>query len=186
MTPSRTLTAAVRLVRAWTRIYTWRLPREARTGRRAEIDADLWDFQHDDQRVRRAARRYTSSLARRRLTTPESVRMYYDAVRLAILDTIVRTSPNGYRVGDARFLMGELYWRQGNAGAALSQWGAISPDPSDTYAFAYTPIVTAIRSRSNAVETNSAIDRALAAERSQWRSLSYDRLKKFGYSFDSF
>jgi len=32
----------------------------------------------------------------------------------------------------------------------------------------------------------AAVDRALSLERSQWRSLSYDRLKKFGYHFDTF
>ena len=31
-----------------------------------------------------------------------------------------------------------------------------------------------------------AIDRALSAERSLWKSSSYDRLKKFGYRFDTF
>jgi hypothetical protein len=32
------------LVRAWTRLYTWRLPTVARDTRRAEIDSDLWEF----------------------------------------------------------------------------------------------------------------------------------------------
>jgi hypothetical protein len=41
------------IVRAWTRLYTWRLPARTRDTRRAEIDSDLWEFTHDrdDRRV---------------------------------------------------------------------------------------------------------------------------------------
>jgi hypothetical protein len=38
---------ATRLVRAWTRLYTHGLPRAERAARRAEIDSDLWEFEHD-------------------------------------------------------------------------------------------------------------------------------------------
>ena len=40
------------LVRAWTRLYTWRLTPDVRDARRAEIDSDLWEFQqdHDERR----------------------------------------------------------------------------------------------------------------------------------------
>jgi hypothetical protein len=41
MTPLETTST---LVRAWTRLYTWRLPTSARDVRRAEIDSDLWEF----------------------------------------------------------------------------------------------------------------------------------------------
>lgn len=47
---SRLLRLAVDLVRAWTRLYTWRLSPEAREMRRAEIDSDLWEFQQDAAR----------------------------------------------------------------------------------------------------------------------------------------
>ena len=39
---------AVALVRGWTRLYTWRMPPALRDDRRAEIESDLWEFQHDD------------------------------------------------------------------------------------------------------------------------------------------
>jgi hypothetical protein len=130
--------------------------------------------------------RYQRELARRRLESVESVRVFYDAVRLAILDTIVRTTPEGYRAGDARFLMGAIYWRQKNGDAALEQWRNIRPDAADTYALFYTAIHHALASSSAPVAIQVAIDRALNAERSQWRSLSYDRLNKFGYRFDTF
>jgi hypothetical protein len=34
-------------VRGWTWLYTWRLPSALRQARRAEIESDLWEFQHD-------------------------------------------------------------------------------------------------------------------------------------------
>jgi hypothetical protein len=43
------LPIATRLVRAWTRVYTHGLPRAERSARRAEIDSDLWEFEHDPE-----------------------------------------------------------------------------------------------------------------------------------------
>jgi hypothetical protein len=43
----RTLTIAVTIVRAWTQAYTCRMPLEWAEQRRAEIESDLWEFQHD-------------------------------------------------------------------------------------------------------------------------------------------
>jgi hypothetical protein len=130
--------------------------------------------------------RCRAELTKRHLTSPASIVMYYDAIRLAILDTIVRTSPAGYRSGDARYLMGTIYWRQRNVEGAINQWRSIKKDDGDTYAFVYSPILAAIAEGSNPVATSAAIDRALGLERSRWRSLSYDRLQKFGYHFDTF
>src|SRR4029079_7360244 len=84
--------------------------------------------------------RYQRELASRRLDSVDAVRVFYDAVRLAILDTIVRTSPEGYRTGDARFLMGAIYWRQKNVEAALEQWRNIRPDDADSYVLFYVAI----------------------------------------------
>jgi TonB family protein len=39
-------------VRAWTRIYTWRLPAAVRDARRQEIESDLWESSHDPQMTR--------------------------------------------------------------------------------------------------------------------------------------
>ena len=38
---------AARVVRLWTRIYTWRLPPALRDARREEIESDLWQSEHD-------------------------------------------------------------------------------------------------------------------------------------------
>jgi TonB family protein len=43
----RTTDLARGLVRAWTRLYTWRLPPALRDGRREEIESDLWESEHD-------------------------------------------------------------------------------------------------------------------------------------------
>ena len=44
---------AIALVRAWTRLYTCGLPATVRTARRAEIDSDLWELEHDAEEPRR-------------------------------------------------------------------------------------------------------------------------------------
>ena len=41
------LRLAVRCVRGWTWLYTWRMPPAFRETRRAEIESDLWEFQSD-------------------------------------------------------------------------------------------------------------------------------------------
>lgn len=52
MTPSA-LGFAVRLVRVWTRAYTLGMPAPVRDARLSEIDCDLWECQHDPDRVPR-------------------------------------------------------------------------------------------------------------------------------------
>jgi hypothetical protein len=44
------LTAAVALVRAWTRVYTAGLPAATRDRRMAEIESDLWELEAEDER----------------------------------------------------------------------------------------------------------------------------------------
>jgi hypothetical protein len=44
---SRLLRLALGLVRGWSRAYTWRMPSGLAASRRAGIESDLWDFQHD-------------------------------------------------------------------------------------------------------------------------------------------
>lgn len=38
---------AAALVSTWTRVYTWRMDAWRRDVRRAEIESDLWEFEHD-------------------------------------------------------------------------------------------------------------------------------------------
>ena len=44
---SRCASMAAGMVRGWARLYTWRMAPEQRESRRAEIESDLWEFQHD-------------------------------------------------------------------------------------------------------------------------------------------
>ena len=44
--------AATTVVRTWTRMYTCGLPRAERAARLAEIDSDLWEFEHDPEAPR--------------------------------------------------------------------------------------------------------------------------------------
>jgi hypothetical protein len=53
MTFTRRLAATA--VRRWTRAYTWRLPPPLRNARRAEIESDLWEFEHDPERTAESA-----------------------------------------------------------------------------------------------------------------------------------
>jgi hypothetical protein len=41
------LRAAIAIVRAWTRLYTFGLPPTVRMARRGEIDSDVWESVHD-------------------------------------------------------------------------------------------------------------------------------------------
>lgn len=43
----RLLRIANAAVRAWTRLYTWRLPPALRDARREEVESDLWESEHD-------------------------------------------------------------------------------------------------------------------------------------------
>ncbi len=47
MNRSAAAVVALALTRAWTRLYTYRMPQEAREARRAEIDSDLWEWEQD-------------------------------------------------------------------------------------------------------------------------------------------
>jgi hypothetical protein len=44
--------AAVALTRLWARIYTTGMPAEAGEDRRADIESDVWEFLHDEDRDR--------------------------------------------------------------------------------------------------------------------------------------
>jgi hypothetical protein len=45
---ARLLTAILAMTRAWLRLYTSGLPADVAIARRAEIDSDLWEMEHDD------------------------------------------------------------------------------------------------------------------------------------------
>jgi hypothetical protein len=154
------------------------------------------DANPDAYRLAAQLRRYyQSELDRRGLTSEEAITAHYDRLRLAILDGIVRTTPNGYRANDARFLMGAIYWRQQNTDDALRSWSEITPDGNDSHGVANAQIVAALRGRGIARMDSGGpvdsplrvqIDRILKNEHGRWVDLSYDRLRRFGFRFDTF
>jgi hypothetical protein len=124
-------------------------------------------------------RRYVDAhLSRRGLTTGEAITSAYEAVRLEILDGVVRTTPSGYRAGDARFLMGTIYWRQGRRSEAVTVWRAIDGRASDIYAVACRELLAAIEPPD---VDPGPIDELLDAQRERWRAFSDARLRQFGY-----
>jgi len=138
-------------------------------------------------------RYYRDYLQHKGLTSLDAVRAFYDSVRLSILSGIVRTSPNGYRASDARFLIGSIYWKAYQHDAAVRAWREMTIDRTDSYLVSYSAILIALRtavpSGANGAlpaATRRTIDGVLDGERSRWLSSSYDRLHQFGYRFDTF
>jgi hypothetical protein len=134
-------------------------------------------------------RYYGAQLERRALTSRAALRAHYDSVRLAILTGILRTTPNGYRAGDARFLIGAIYWNQGRATDAVREWSEMTINPDGRYVTACSDILAAIGAPPGPAGQNvnaRTINRILDAEHGRWISLSYDRLRRFGYRFDTF
>jgi hypothetical protein len=112
-----------------------------------------------------------------------SLRARFDSVRLRILNTILVSSPDGYGVGDARFLIGRILWERYDRDAAFRVWREIVPDGRDSYADASSAIT-----RELAIGDVPAVNiiRILGAEHRRWIAFSSERLADFGYTVDSF
>jgi hypothetical protein len=107
----------------------------------------------------------------------------YDRVRLRILSTIVETSPDGYRESDARFLAGEIFFRQDRFEEAMQWWLKMRPRDGDTYGDAAKAIVAILEPGKVDV---FALRRVLWKESARWHDVNYARLKQFGYRCDSY
>jgi hypothetical protein len=151
---------------------------------------------------------YLAERQRRGLESHRALRRHYDQVRIQILSTIVQTAPGGYRVNDARYLLGELHWRRDRHTDAKRAWGEMRVDPQSRYAEAAASVLLAMgdanaRRRAmpppvvrpgrpsnpdsaNAENEVRAINGILEAEYQRWMSFSRDRLRQFGYALDSF
>ena len=69
----------------------------------------------------------------------------------------------------------------------------MSIDPTDSYVTAYSAILSAIRAGApartagrQADELQRSVRRILEAEHGRWLESSYERLRKFGYRFNTF
>jgi hypothetical protein len=135
---------------------------------------------------------YKTQLAQMRLTSRGDLIAYYDRIRLTILKTIVDSTPDGYRAADARFLMGAILWKRGKLEDAERVWRQMkvdTSDPGDSYADNAGRILVELRSwdaRDTRNADASRIDRIIDAEQGLWIVRSYERLRKFGYRFDTF
>ena len=107
----------------------------------------------------------------------------YDQVRLRVLSTIVETTPDGYRESDARFLAGEVLFRQSNIEEAMQWWVKMRPQEGDTYADAARAILAILEPGKVNV---GALRSVLWRESARWHDVNYARLKKFGYRCDSY
>jgi len=142
-------------------------------------------------------RHYTAALLKKGLSTGGRLTEFYDNVRLGVLTGIVRTTPHGYRANDARFLIGQIYFSQGDLGAALRTWRGMTIDATDAYADSIARILNAIATETtgdrgdvNMADTMRRLtlqfNAILRAEHGRWIMFSLDRLHQFGYRFDTF
>jgi hypothetical protein len=131
-------------------------------------------------------RYYRSELALRNLDDYVALRLFFDRIRAAILSGIVRTTPNGYRASDARFLIGSIYWRQLREDEAVRWWREMTVNPQDTYHEAASRVLEAIRRAGPNLQRidRGAVNDALEGERRKWVDFWETRLGRFGYSFD--
>jgi hypothetical protein len=133
--------------------------------------------------ARHIQRHYARALVKLRLTTRAGIEAYHADVRLAILTGLLQTTPDGYRVNDARFLIGAIHWRQNRPNAALRVWSRLTPPADDTYATAISRIRAALDAPRPAARD---IEFILRNEMGRWLAFSDDRLRRFGYRFDTF
>lgn len=152
---------------------------------------------------------YTAQRKQRGLESHRALRRHYDQVRIQILSVILETAPDGYRVNDARYLLGELHWRRERHADAKRVWSEMRVDPQARYAEASASVLQAMRNAEarrrempapvvrqglpapNPDEANFAIELRtingiLEAEYQRWVSFSRDRLRHFGYELNSF
>jgi hypothetical protein len=126
---------------------------------------------------------YTDVARERGLNSIDAVNRKYEDVRLQLLSTIVRQTPNGYRESDALFLIGTIHWHRGEVADAVQAWRQMTVVPDDDYVGSYSQILQALRSEK--VDTPH-INAILEAEHRKWVDFSFDRLARFGYGFDRF
>jgi hypothetical protein len=111
------------------------------------------------------------------------MRRHYDELRLRVLQTIVSTTPDGYRAADAQFLAGQVLFEMNRAGDAERIWRRMTPSAGDAYYRAATDILDAFAA--SAADAR-AIRRILGNEYGRWRLFSIDRLRQFGHHCDTF
>ena len=126
---------------------------------------------------------HESAFGNRGLWDEAALASRYDEVRVGILQQLIRTTPQGYRANDARFLMGEIWWQQGRRTEALETWGEGTPDANDEYFIVYSDVRTNLGADT---VSRTRIDAALNEQTRRWTRASFERLRHFGFRFDTF
>lgn len=131
-------------------------------------------------------RYYRAELERKNLGDYVALRLFFDRIRVAILTGIVKTTPNGYRASDARFLIGSIYWRQLREADAVLSWREMRIDAEDSYAGAAARMLEVIRRAGPDLQRidRGAINDVVDEERRKWVRFWESRLERFGYAFD--
>lgn len=132
---------------------------------------------------------YRVRLASRGLVTETQIAERYDEVRLTLLNAVIASAPDRYRVNDARYLAGAIHWRAGRIDDALRAWRAMQPHAGDSYFAEASRIRTLLDSGTNRAGAGLDSRRVLAAleaERGRWLLFSFDRLHQFGFEFDTY
>jgi hypothetical protein len=111
------------------------------------------------------------------------VRRHYNELRLRLLQTIVETTPRGYRLADAQFLAGQVLFDMNRLDDATRVWRSIAPIRGDAYFRAYSEMLDVLGTGPPNV---NAIRRVLGREYGRWRVFSIDRLRQFGHTCDTF
>jgi hypothetical protein len=118
------------------------------------------------------------------VTSPEALRARYEDQRLRILSAVLASTPGGYRSGDARFLIGQMQFGRKQYAAAVDTWSAIVPDQTDNYYPLYSAILAALNEEGDRGFPRFAA--ALGGQYLRWREFSRERLRAFGYEFNTF
>ncbi len=135
------LQAASALSRAWVRLYTARLPETLRDARRAEIDADLWEHQHDRLGSRAAAGTIAAEIVMRTcLGVLDDLGWRLEVLRAARRDSndgripMLRFTTRQTRWMGLAGLAGGLLWAiyllslmQRNRSDGVPSWGLVAP-----------------------------------------------------------
>jgi hypothetical protein len=133
---------------------------------------------------------YTDAARERGLTSIGAVNRKYEDVRLQLLSTLVRLTPNGYRASDALFLMGAIHWQRGDVTEAVQAWRQMTIVPDDEYVGSYSGILEVLGHQPAATAVGPVdakrIDAILESEHRKWIDFSFDRLARFGYGFDRY
>jgi len=134
--------------------------------------------------AREIQRIYSRDIVRLGLTSRPAIDAFYGRGRLSILSRVLQTTPRGYRADDARFLMGEILWNQGDTDEALRIWRAMSAGPSEA---TYAVVIAQLRAAVQPAQPDARnIRYILRNQQGRWFSFSDDRLRRFGYRADSY